>query len=183
MKKASFIVCSILIPRNDTPIFLPHSYCWKQVTMSISHSVRGKYTRAWKPGVGIIESISDAVTHTGIIIYQNFDSKHFETQGLFICQFIISNSLHHLISIKIPWWQSRNVWNSLSIWWRPQSIAPFHPVLKKPLVSETVGECLLPPQATWHSNSTSGYLSKGDRCHNYQKKRAQLAYSLQQLSQ
>lgn len=131
MKKASFIVCSILIPRNDTPIFLPHSYCWKQVTMSISHSVRGKYTRAWKPGVGIIESISDAVTHTGIIIYQNFDSKHFETQGLFICQFIISNSLHHLISIKIPWWQSRNVWNSLSIWWRPQSIAPFHPVLKK----------------------------------------------------
>lgn len=33
------------------------------------------------------------------------------------------------------------------------------------------------------SNSTSGYLSKGDRCRNYQKKIAQLAYSLQQLSQ
>lgn len=40
------------IPGSDFSAFLPRSHCWKQVTVSISLSIRGTYTRARKPGVG-----------------------------------------------------------------------------------------------------------------------------------
>lgn len=57
---------------RDFPTFLPHSHCWKWVSMYISPSMAVRYTKQWKPGVGISESISDTAHHTGFILCKDY---------------------------------------------------------------------------------------------------------------
>lgn len=66
---------------RDFPTFLPHSHCWKWVSMYISPSVAVRYTKQWKPGVGISESISDTAHHTGPILYKDYVLQAIQDSG------------------------------------------------------------------------------------------------------
>lgn len=52
---------------SDFPTFLPHPHCWKWVSMSISHSMRGKYT-GHETMAGVGKNISDTAQYRVFIL-------------------------------------------------------------------------------------------------------------------